>query len=102
MPLVQSSALKKVMSQWEIDFSDLGVPKDSPLLISPEGKLPCHYLVVLRAEDVPKANSLTSIKKIWRDLGRPSCRLFVPPQISIRDVETEWRNEACDLHLVLE
>lgn len=64
---------------------------EAPLLIASRHRLPTSQAVELPYNGRIK-DWMEAAEKIWRDLGRPSLRLFLPQNVQINQAEAHWHD----------
>ena len=86
-----SEELKLILQQTELGLASQISFSPRTLMISAINCLPCRWVVV-----VDNSKDLKSWTKdlfsTWQKLGSPSLRIFLPPQASMNDLFSHWRD----------
>lgn len=72
------------------DIPETEIPTGGPLLIPVAHWLPAEWLIVLPYEKSEPEKFIVSIKTVWEKFQYPSLRLFIPPTLSPKNLETLW------------
>lgn len=92
-PARKAEALVGLLAETDWQETEVALPPTAPLMVSPEGRLPAKWLVV-----VPAATEIASwpqrVADIWSSLGKPSVRVFLPAKLTANQFTSEWEKAA--------
>ena len=80
-----------VQIDWHLRFSSRKLKDKSPLLIESSQYLPCQKICFIRFENSQKW--IQSAYSFWKNLDKPSLKIFIPKQISFDDLKKIWTCE---------
>lgn len=88
----KDAAVEQVLQEIEWSPPNPRLDRQSPLLVSCDGRLPARWVAV-----VPGSSKLSdwteSIEKIWRDLQQPTLKIFLPTGLQAGPFSEEWRKK---------
>ncbi len=84
-------ALKEILVHEEHEIKKIEIPAKAPLMVASQNVFPNEKTIhVPFRENI--AEWVSDCQKIWRDLGSPSVRLFLPYETSIEEIESLWKD----------
>lgn len=81
--------LKKILENelvWEPEGTTQG-----PLMIVPQDNLPAKCILYL---ETPSETWLNQAYEVWKNLNRPSIKLFLPAGVKENDIQSQWKEFA--------
>lgn len=92
-----------------VNLADLGwvetpVSSGAPLLIAAHPSLPARWVAAVPIDDGDLASWTARIHELWKGLGRPSLKVFLPTGLAAGSFTEEWKRlaEGAELSLVLD
>lgn len=87
-----SNDIRQLMESYEAPLPRIPRLDSAPLMVASETRLPNHQTVL-----IPEADSTQewakSCHRIWRGLGRPPTRVFLPKGVTRDQFERAWPRE---------
>lgn len=99
----RQAPLEEILNEIEWTPETFAVAANEPLLISCAGLLTSRWVAL-----VPQADDLTAwiqkVERLWRGLGRPPLRVFLPTGLQAGTFSEEWKRHVGtdDLSVVLD
>lgn len=87
--LKMSADLKKLIDDYHCDQISIKTDKTAPLMVATNSFLPNNQTVLIPYTDEPRSWAI-KCHYIWKKLGSPSLRLFLPKQISASSLNSLW------------
>jgi hypothetical protein len=91
MPRQRAPELQRILDQVEWSVEEKMTFNQKALLVSASNSLPCRWIVALgNSEDL--SGWTKDLFDIWKNLGKPSLRVFLPPKVAANDWFSIWRS----------
>lgn len=85
-----SSDMRQLMEAYEETLPKIPRTEELPLMIASENLLPNHQTVLIPSKPTDGAEWVKSCKRVWKGLGSPITRIFLPKSISGTEFEKTW------------
>lgn len=83
------SELLRIEQEWGCDRPTIAVEETAPLMIASSRLLPNRQTVMVPFSG-GSASWVKSCARIWKEMNRPSTRVFLPEAISLEEFEKAW------------
>lgn len=91
-----SSDMRQLMEAYEETLPKIPRTDESPLMIASENLLPNHQTVMIPQTATENKEWVTTCHRVWKGLGSPATRIFLPKSISRPDFEKAWpKSHSC-------
>lgn len=86
-----SNEIKDIVTENEIELKPFKASKKQPMLVGTKRPLPFDQVVEIPF-DGNSENWVQTCEEVWRGLGEPSVRLFLPPSLSANELQSTSKN----------